>query len=371
MELAEESLFYNAIAIAARGDRRAAAALRGPAGARTWRESFAAHPGLPDPFRAGDALAKAGIHVILASDPSFPARLREIPHPPLALYIKGDVRAVAEAGAGDALALVGTRRASPEGLALARLFGRELAAAGFAVVSGLAFGIDAAGHEGCLALLAGGGRPLAVLAGGLGAVHPRSHEALARKIIAAGGALVSEYPLTESPFPGRFIERNRIVSGLARGTLVIEAPEGSGALSTARFALEQNRDVFVVPGTITHPNYRGSNRLIQQGAALVASPEDIFENYGMVKRRSRGDRAARDAAAEAIARSAAHGGFSQEESLVIRAIASAARVHSLPPDVDKISSLAKLEPRIVNQTLTFLIVKDIVAEERDGYTLKE
>ena len=244
---------------------------------------------------------------------------------------------------------------------LARRFGGALSSAGFAIASGLAFGIDGAGHEGCLA--ARGGPAIAVLAGGLATVHPRNHEGLARKILAAGGALVSEYPLHEPPFARRFIERNRLVSGLSRGILVIEAPERSGALSTARFAFEQDRDVFVLPGNASQENYRGSNRLIRQGAELVTSPEDIFETYGMV---IKNPRRTSDGYA---GRTAAHGALTPEESLVLEAIACMESGGAPAPDVDKISAMAKLEPRIVNQTLAFLIIKNIVKENADGFAM--
>ncbi len=374
----DEALFYNAIAVACHGNRGAIARLRnghdrweGAYDALRQSEIFSDRNGrlsLPDPETEGNALLRHGIAIILAEDPRFPARLREIPHPPLALYIRGDPEAVCVAGSGSAIAIVGTRRATPAGKDIARHFAMELRAAGFAIVSGLAFGIDAAAHAGCLARPAHvAPPPVAVLAGGLHRVHPRSHSSLAERILVTGGALVAEYPLTESPLPHRFIERNRIVSGLSRGTLVVEAPEGSGALATARFAFEQNRDLFVVPGNIGEDHYRGSNRLIKEGAMLVTSPRDIWESYGMVKERS--------LFPETPASFPLHGAdgepLSEEESLVVAAITAAQTEEGHAADVDKISAIAKLEPRIVNQALTFLIIKEIIEERLDGYALRE
>jgi DNA processing protein len=370
-----ETYFYNAVAIAAFGDYDAIKDLHAPYA--SWEETYCALRDkgdllLPEPEAAFEELLKSDVQLILYSDDAYPPRLREIPHPPFALYIKGDPAALLH---NSSFAIVGTRRASPEGKNTARHFARELAEVGFAIVSGLAFGIDAAAHEGYLEATINDkaicdtvpcdGAPnicpaiaVAVLAGGLRSIYPHNNEQLGRAILAHGGAIVSEYPMGEPPLKQRFIARNRIISGLARGTLVIEAPFKSGALSTARFALEQNRDVFVVPGNITQANFAGSNLLIQQGASLVTSPNDILQTYGMVKER-RAAKAARTARERAA--------LTAEESLVIGAFANA---HTIL-DVDKIIIMTRLEPRIVNQTLTLLLMKDFIKEERGGYMLKK
>ncbi len=377
----EECFFYNAVAITLLGDRRAINKARQDS--QNWAETYAmvaerirnegvglplygkgAPPSrIPDPERSASELEKAGIRILLATDPLFPRSLREIPHPPNAIYIKGNfpMRTGGADGSARTIAIVGTRQATQEGKVIARRFGAALSSAGFAIASGLAFGIDGAGHEGCLATH--GGSAIAVLAGGLATVHPRNHEYLARKILAADGVLVSEYPFHEPPFARRFIERNRLVSGLSRGILVIEAPEGSGALSTARFAFEQNRDVFVLPGNVSQKNYRGSNRLIRQGAELVASPEDIFETYGMVIKNPHGT------SDGYTGHTAVRGALTPEENLVLEAIACMESGGAAAADVDKISAMAKLEPRIVNQTLAFLIIKNIVKENADGFAM--
>ena len=245
------------------------------------------------------------------------------------------------------LAIVGTRRASADGKKTARDFARELACAGFTIASGLAFGIDAAAHEGCLDA---GGVTVAVLAGGLDSVYPLSHEALAQKILAHGGAIISEYPPGEEPFGYRFIERNRLISGISRAVLIVEAPESSGALATARYAVEQNRDLFVVPGAIAAANFKGSHTLIRQGAELVTSPDEILEAYDIVKKE------------KAVAQ---RRGESPEEILILEALETI----SAPADVDKIITMTRLEPRIVNRTLSFLILRGIVKETGGGYTI--
>jgi DNA processing protein len=340
----EEALYYNAIAAGSRGSYSAIKKIK--AGHVFWKDAFEAAlyygAAIPNPEEESEVLLRAGIQVVLSSDPQFPPLLREMSHPPFAIYIKGGASLHGAATIG----IVGTRRASPEGKQIARQFAATLARSGMAIASGLAFGIDAAAHEGCLDA---NGYTIAVFAGGLGSIYPRSNRMLAEKIIAAGGALISEYPIHESPFAYRFIERNRIVSGLSRGVVVMEAPQDSGALATARFAFEQNRDVFVIPGNIRDRNYQGSNSLIQQGAMLVASPDDILENYGI------------DKGTEVTPRA----GGSVEELLILETL----KIISQPVDVDKIAAMTKLEPRIINKALSFLLLNDSIKEVEGGYTL--
>ncbi len=204
---------------------------------------------------------------------NFPKPLRDIPGFPRKLYYQGILLSEAEA----CITIVGTRRATPWGLEIAGVMGRDLAEAGITVVSGLAVGIDGAAHRGALK---GGGRTIAILAGGLNKIYPREHESLAVEILKAGGALVSEYEPGADSLPNQFLERNRIVSGLSLGVVVIEAPLRSGAISTAHYALEQGREVFVVPGPAHHYNYFGAHKLIRDGARLVTSARDIIEDLG-------------------------------------------------------------------------------------------
>jgi DNA processing protein len=280
--------------------------------------------------------------LLLSDSKEYPALLREIPDPPKGIYVRGILSSDAFA-----IGIVGTRRATPGGKTTAREFARALARAGIIIVSGLAFGIDAAAHEGCLE---GGGKTIAVLAGGLDKVYPESNTRLAEKILAAGGAIVSEYPPGTPPYASNFLERNRIVSGLSKGVLIVEAPENSGALVTARRAARQNRDVFVVPGSIGHGNFKGSHALIRQGAELVTDPEEIFAAYSITKEQ----RAAREAAAA-----------SPEETLILKAL----RESSSALNVDKIIEATRLEPRIANQTISFLLVRNAIKELDTGYIM--
>jgi DNA processing protein len=206
-------------------------------------------------------------------DPTYPAALRVIADPPRTVYVRGTLRDEDKA----AVAIVGSRRASAYGVAVAERLGRELASCGVTVVSGLARGVDAAGHRGALA---GGGRTIAVLGCGVDVVYPPEHRRLMAQIIEAG-AVVSEFPPGTPPLPHHFPQRNRLISGLGLGVVVVEGRERSGALLTADCALEQGREVFAVPGSIFDETSRTPHRLLQQGAKLVARVEDILDELGL------------------------------------------------------------------------------------------
>jgi DNA processing protein len=225
------------------------------------------------------ALAAAGIEVLLQTDPRFPARLRQIPYPPPLLFLKGTLLPQD----GLALALVGTRAASYYGLKTCRRLAGALAARGVTVVSGLARGIDSAAHQGALE---NSGRTLAVLGCGLDVVYPPENLKL-YEAIAQQGALISEFPLGTPPEAKNFPIRNRIISGLALGVVVVEAGLKSGTSITVRYALDQGREVFAVPGPIDSPTSVGPHRLIQEGAKLVQDPEDIFEELPDLKKGQR------------------------------------------------------------------------------------
>ncbi len=219
------------------------------------------------------ALCQAqGVTIIARGEPAYPAPLERIPDPPGLIYVKGELTPRDEL----AISVVGSRRSSPYGLRVAERLGGSLARTGFTVVSGLARGIDAAAHRGALAA---GGRTIAVLANGLDSVYPPEHADLAQEI-ARSGALLSESPMTRKPLAAFFTQRNRIISGLALGVLVIEATPRSGSLSTARHAVEQNREVFAVPGPIDSITSRGCHRLLKDGALLVETVEDVLEGLG-------------------------------------------------------------------------------------------
>lgn len=207
--------------------------------------------------------------VLTLGDAAYPARLLELPDPPLLLYALGSLAWLQP----PALAIVGTRHPSPQGLENARQFGRETSQAGWVVVSGLANGIDGAAHLGALEGPTG---TVAVVGTGLDQVYPRRHAGLAERI-AEAGVLLSEYPLGAPPLPAHFPQRNRLLAGLGAGTLVVEAALASGSLITARLAVECGRDVFAIPGSIHNPQARGCHALIQQGAKLVETWTDIVD----------------------------------------------------------------------------------------------
>lgn len=212
-------------------------------------------------------LGDMGAEALTIRDDLYPAALKAIPDPPLVLYKKGPLKTN-----GPALAIVGSRRATEEGKNLAEKIADTLSSVGITIVSGLARGIDGAAHRGALA---GKGKTLAILGCGLDIVYPSEHDRLLRKI-GEEGAVFTEYGLGERPMAGHFPERNRIIAGLARGVLVIEATEKSGSLITARLGIEYGKSVMAVPGSIFSDGSKGTNALIKQGARLVDTIEDII-----------------------------------------------------------------------------------------------
>ena len=212
---------------------------------------------------------KIGGDVLILDDGSYPYLLREISDPPITLYVKGDWQACFDA---PCVAVVGSRRCSTYGENASAMLSRDLAANGVCIVSGLARGIDTAAHRGAIA---GKGRTIAVLGTGIGQVYPKENAKLVDEILDAGGAIVSQFPLDTPPLSENFPYRNRIISGLSSGVLIIEASERSGSLITARLAMEQNREVLAVPGNITSKNSFGTNYLIKSGAALVQQWQDV------------------------------------------------------------------------------------------------
>ncbi|HSV92444.1 MAG TPA: DNA-processing protein DprA [Desulfobacterales bacterium] len=218
-----------------------------------------------------EAACRSGFGIVTMSDPAYPRLLREIPDPPPMLYVHGELE-----GLERPIAVVGSRHATAYGLDTTRRLCADLAAIGFTVVSGMAVGIDAAAHEGALA---GGGRTVAVLGSGLANVYPPQHRRLFERI-AARGAVVSEFPIDAGPEAHHFPVRNRIISGMSLGTVVVEATRNSGSLITARLAAEQNREVFAVPGSVQSFKSTGTHTLIKQGAKLVENVQDIVDELG-------------------------------------------------------------------------------------------
>jgi len=212
---------------------------------------------------------QSGVEILTLSDPGYPKLLREIFDPPIVLYCKGDVRCLNS----HSISIVGSRQATPYGVNVAERLARELASRGLAICSGLARGIDTAAHRGALEA---NGKTIAVLGSGLNHIYPRENKKLVSQV-QAHGCVVSEFPMNTSPSPQNFPIRNRIISGLSLGTCLVEAAEFSGSLITGRLALEQNREVFAVPGNVTSKTSFGPNLWIKQGAKLVQDWQDIVE----------------------------------------------------------------------------------------------
>src|ERR1700691_4240234 len=215
--------------------------------------------------------AAAGAQVVALDDPRYPAQLKQIYDPPLVLYVRGSDAVISQPG----IALVGTRHPTPYGLGMSERLACDLAARGLVIFSGMARGIDTAGHRGTIAAK---GKTVAVWGTGVDVVYPKENARLVEQILSLGGAVISEFPIGTFAAPQNFPIRNRIISGISLGVLVVEAAEYSGTRITARCALEQNREVFAVPGNVTNKNSWGPNTLIKQGAKLVATWEDVWED---------------------------------------------------------------------------------------------
>lgn len=233
----------------------------------------------PDAAELDTALAwldQSGNSLMTLADEDYPKTLLEIADPPAILYCKGRRALLSQPGLG----IVGSRNATPQGVRDAEAFAHALSDAGFTIISGLALGIDAAAHRGGLA---GAGASVAVIGTGIDRIYPARNKALAHQL-AENGLIVSEFPLGTAPLPGHFPRRNRLISGLSRGVLVVEAAPDSGSLITARVATEQGREVFAIPGSIHSPLARGCHALIKQGAKLVESAADILDELAWQQR---------------------------------------------------------------------------------------
>ena len=283
---------------------------------------------------------RCGARIVAFCDPDYPEPLRTIHDPPLALYIQGEYRPADRR----AVALVGTRRCTHYGRAVADRLAFQLGQAGFTVVSGLARGIDVAAHEGALK---GGGRTLAVLGGALDRLYPPECAPLAERIAAGRGAVISEYTMGREPDRTTFPYRNRVVSGLSMGVVVVEADTQSGAMITANQALEQGRAVFAVPGRLDSSASRGPHRLIKNGARLVEDVADIFEEFEYL---IPPDRPTRQTAAPTPMPFS----FNAEETAVVEALAEG------PLDVDSLARRAGLPAARLAALLIGLEMKRVV-----------
>jgi DNA processing protein len=215
-------------------------------------------------------VAAAGVSVVCMDDSTYPAPLKQIYDPPLVLYVRGNVDAITQPG----VAVVGTRHPTPYGLGMAERLACDLAVRGLVIFSGLARGVDAAAHRGAINAR---GKTVAVFGTGVDIIYPKENTRLAEQMLALGGALISEFPMNTFAAPQNFPIRNRIISGISIGVLMVEAAEYNGTRITSRRALEQNREVFAVPGNVTNKNSWGPNTLIKQGAKLTATWEDVWE----------------------------------------------------------------------------------------------
>lgn len=290
-----------------------------------------------DPDEEMARLERAGVRAITWHNPDYPPLLKEIPDPPPVLFVKGrllpdDRRAIA---------VVGTRRATAYGRQACEALVEALSRQGITIVSGLARGIDAVAHR---AALRAGGRTIAVMASGLDTVYPAEHRGLAREI-EGQGALLSEHPLGVRPEARHFPRRNRILSGLSLGVLVVEAPEDSGAMWTVQWAAEQGREVFAVPGSIFSPASRGTNRLIQDGAKLVLEVQDILEEFNLS-----GALALQPPLPQAEPVPA-----SETEARILGLLSAAEPVHA-----DEIGRQAGLPIAVVTSTLTLMELRGVV-----------
>lgn len=277
---------------------------------------------------------KVDAWLLTLMDERYPALLRALDDAPPVLYVRGSITPADSL----ALAVVGTRKASKYGHDAAAELSREAARHGVTIVSGLAHGIDAAAHQGAID---GGGRTLAVMGTGIDICYPQNHRELAYRII-ANGAVISEFPIGTRPLAANFPRRNRVVSGLTLGVLVVEAPEGSGALITASLAAEQGREVFAVPGNIFNPTSRGTNHLIQDGAKLVQGIEDILSEIDIAY-----ENVQTKVSAEEIAPS------SDTEAYILQ------HLNADPIHIDEIARLSGLPIADVSSTLTILELKGL------------
>ena len=301
--------------------------------------SITTGPPYQDAERELKRIEPLGISVICFGDPDYPSLLANIYNPPMVLFVKGDLNVLGKSG----LAVVGSRAATSYGLKIARDLSGQLAAKGLVVVSGLALGIDTAAHAGALAA---GGDTVAVLGCGLDVCYPKSNERLAAQISEAG-ALVSEYSLGTQPDAFRFPARNRIISGLSRGVLVVEAAQRSGSLITARLALDEGREVFAIPGRVDSVKSTGTHRLLQEGAKLVGTVDDILEELGWQAGGLGADLAPCPAASSTMA-------LSDDETRILQLL------DVYPKHIDAIISQARLGVAKVSEILLLLKLHGLI-----------
>ena len=335
----DEAKYYNSAAIALKGNYKKLKKLKEDHG--TWKIVLENIQNAPNPEKERARLEKLGVKIILLEDSSYPELLRQIPFPPLALYVLGDLEYPKPA-----IAVVGTRMPTPHGKNLAKTFSEKLSSAGIPIISGMALGIDAEAHKGALE---NSGKTIAVLGTPLDNIYPKQNNQIAQKILGNNGAIISEFAFGHPYNPANFLARNRIISGLSDGILIIEAPERSGSLATAKFALEQNREIFVVPGNTGSANYKGSNALLKSGADLVTEPDDILEYFNIDP--------------EKISEN--HSCLPPEENKIfeiIKGLDGAATAENIMDSAD-------MEIKKLNQLLALLTIKGIIKELSGKYSI--
>lgn len=301
----------------------------------TAKEFIAARP-MIQPEAIAERLAAEKIRFISIDDEGYPARLAEIFNPPMILYFRGNLDSLDSFP----VAIVGSRKSTIYGRQVAERLAGDLARNGLAIVSGLALGIDTYAHS---ATLAARGKTIAVLGCGpdWSSLYPTSNRRLAEEIITGGGAVISEFPLGMSPLKMNFPQRNRIISGLSLGVIVVEAEEKSGALITARFALEQGREVMAVPGNIFSSFSSGPNRLLKDGATIITKAQDVLDCLDLGK-------------AESFAENRQILPATEQEKLII------GHLGDIPTHINEIVRLTSLDTSVINSTLTIMEMKGLV-----------
>ncbi|MGC9046829.1 MAG: DNA-processing protein DprA [Minisyncoccia bacterium] len=288
------------------------------------------------------------IKSINKNNENFPQLLKTISDCPNTIYFLGNL----PNNKIPLIAIVGTRKASYQGKIIAKKLAQELSTAGFIIVSGLALGIDKTAHEGALL---GPNPTIAVLANGLDKIYPSSHTNLAMEILNKNGCIISEYPEKTPPLPHQFLARNRIISGLSIATIVVEAPIHSGSLVTAKYALDQGREVFVVPGSILEANYAGSNLLLRFGARIITQSQDVIEDLQNILQNYNFN----------IQNLNDQTTINNEQNIILNAITN----NKTPLTIDKIIQITKLEPQIVSTTITILLLENKIKETPQGFTI--
>ncbi|MDO8668913.1 MAG: DNA-processing protein DprA [Candidatus Buchananbacteria bacterium] len=282
-------------------------------------------------------MARENVQAVILTDDNYPSNLKEIFNPPPVLYYRGSIDFLKNT----CLAVVGTRKFSSYGQQATAEIVSQLAKSGLTIISGLAFGIDAMAHKACLEA---GGKTIAILGSGPDkqCVFPSSNRYIADKIINAGGGLIAEYPIGTYPTKYTFPMRNRIISGLSKAVLIIEAPKSSGSLITARYGLDQNRDIFALPGSIYSANSQGTNNLIKEGAKLITSADDILQELNIqtvfekLKSQPQID--------------------NNEEKIVLDLLSKE------PMHIDKIKKMSKLNINVLLSTLTIMEIKSLIKD---------